>query len=428
MARRRAGWWPGLALALVLAGGCVLDGGASPTDPSAGDGATDGAAADGALLDGGADVSRPPRDRDAGPPPEDLDGFIEWQMAQGGVPGLAAAILRDGEVVWTGLYGWADVESETPVSERTLFQVGSISKTVTLVPLLRLVEDGVVDLDAPASAYLGFELAHPGFPDTTVTPRMLLTHTSGMQDVWSTLSRVTEEGDPSITLEQLARDYTRPGGELYTDGVWGPAPMTDRDYCNAGFAVAGRMIEVAGGAPFREQTATTVFEPLGMTQSGWFLADIDEADLATLYTWNDARRSFLPLDQVGFAHYPAGLLRTSLADLSRFLAAFMNGGELDGTRILSTDTVQSLWELQVPSLSIRQGLVWSWGEVNAHAYIGHGGATIGGSAEMHHSPDDGIGLILMTNGDSYVRAELGFPDGRNALQAILRRLDEEARR
>ena len=93
--------------------------------------------------------------RDAGTPPEDFDGFVEWQMAYGGIPGLALAVVTRDEVVRVGTYGFADLEAERPVDEHTLFIMASISKTMAVVRAMQLVEAGQLDLDAPAGDYLG---------------------------------------------------------------------------------------------------------------------------------------------------------------------------------------------------------------------------------------------------------------------------------
>lgn len=363
---------------------------------------------------------------DAEPPPADLGGFVDWQMRAGGVPGLAAAILVDGEVAWTGTYGFADIEARRPVTEDTLFSVASVSKTIAAVPLLRLIEDGLVGLDDDASAHLGFPLVHPEHATTPITVRMLMTHTSGLADNWPVLGSVTAEGDPTVGLDDFAAGYVTAGGAYFDPSNFGAEPGTAWDYCNAAFGVLGHLVENVSGVSLRERSQADVFDPLAMDSTGWFLADVDADRLATLYTYNRVRDEHLPLEQTGYGHYPAGGLRTSLNDLVRFLRAFMNGGELDGARVLEAETVAMLFELQAPELSRRQGLVWRYDAVGGRRYVGHSGATIGGSAQMLFRPEDGVGVILMTNGDSYIRARLGFDEGRDALEAILVRLGAES--
>jgi len=375
-------------------------------------------------------------DRDAGPidaapavdarPPEDLDGFVEWQMEAGGLPGLAAGLVVDGEVAYVGTWGYADVDSGVPVAEDTLFVVASVSKLFTAVPLMRLVEETGLDLDRSTEAAFDFPIVHPEFPEAPITTRQLLTHTSGMTDAWLTLGETTYAGDPPIDLGDFARGYAQPGGDLYQAGAnFGPAPASDWEYCNAAFAVAAHLAELGWGEDFRALSERMVFEPLGLNDTGWFFADVDPSKLAVLYTYSAPRDAFVPLDQVNYAHYPAGGLRSSIRDLLRYARAWLNFGELEGERFLAEDTVRAMLQPQVPDLSTRQALVLRYDALNGNTYIGHSGAGIGGSANFLMLPGQDAALVVVTNGDAYVRARLGMPAGRDAFEAILSRMEDE---
>lgn len=376
-------------------------------------------------------------DRDAGPldaapavdarPPEDLDGFVEWQMAAGGLPGVAAGLVVDGEIAFVGTWGYADVENERPVADDTLFVVASVSKLFTAVPLMRLVEEGALDLDAPTAEAFDFPIVHPEHPAVPVTTRQLLTHTSGMVDAWLTLGETTYSGDPPIDLGEFARGYAQPGGAFYQESNFGPEPGTDWEYCNAAFAVAAHLAELGWGEDFRALSERMIFEPLGLNDTGWLFADVDESKLAVLYTYSEPRESFVPLEQVSYAHYPAGGLRSSIRDLLRYAQAWLAFGELDGQRFLAEDTVRAMLQQQVPELSSRQGLVLRYDTLNDNVYIGHSGAGIGGSANFLMLPGERAALVVVTNGDAYVRSRLGMPAGREAFEAILARMEEELR-
>ncbi len=361
---------------------------------------------------------------DAGPP-EDLDGYLEWQMRAGGIPGAAMAIVKDGEIAWVGTYGYADLEAMRPVDEHTLFIVASISKTMAAVRAMQLVEAGMLDLDVPVETYLPYEVRHPEHPDVPITTRMLLTHTSGLEDNFILLGRATTYGtDPTETLTGFAEGYVTPGGAYYGDSNWGSAPSTRRSYCNAGFGVVGDVLERAGGENLRAQTRASIFEVVGMDGAGWFLEEVDLERLATPYAYNG--RSYTAQPQNGFAFYPASSLRVSVIGLSRFLITIWNAGELEGARILSAESVAELLRAQVPALDAGQALTFSERRVNGHLYIGHSGSTFGGSAQMLLSREGDHGILLLTNSDAYVRDRLGQPAGGDAMEAILRRLDEEA--
>ncbi len=364
--------------------------------------------------------------RDAGTPPEDFDGFVEWQMAYGGIPGLALAVVTPDEVVRVGTYGFADLEAERAVDEHTLFIMASISKTMAVVRAMQLVEAGQLDLDAPAGDYLGYPLPHVGFPDDPVTTRMLLCHVSGLEDDLPTLATVSYTEDPPISLDEFTRGYAIEGGAFYDPGHWNDAPETSRSYCNAGYGVIGAILEGAGGASFREQTRTGLFEPLAMDGAGWFLADIDLARVATPYGYNGRRFTALP--QNGFAFYPASSLRVSITGLARFARMMLRGGELDGARVLEEASVQEILRTQYPGISRNQALGFYHQRYAGHDFIGHSGSTYGGSTQMLLAAEGTHGLIVITNSDAHVRAR--FPtltQGEEAIDAILVRMDEDFR-
>lgn len=360
---------------------------------------------------------------DAGPP-EDFDAFIEWEMQAGGIPGAAVAIIHDGAIARVGTYGYADIESMRVVDEHTLFIMASVSKTMAVTRAMQLVEQGLLDLDAPVETYLGYSVRHPSYPDVPITTRMLLTHTSGLEDDLVTLARLTTTADPTVTLADFAEGYLTPSGAYYDTTNWGERPGTSRAYCNAAFGVIGAVLEAAGGQDYRAQTQSGIFEPVDMDGAGWFLSEVDRSRLATPYTY-DGRR-FAPLEQHGFAFYPASSLRVSITGLARFLIAIGSGGEIDGQRILAAESVDEILRPQVPAIDSGQDLTFHDRYVGGHRYVGHSGETFGGSTQMLLSREGTHGIILLTNSDAYVRSTFGIRAGDDAMEAILRRLDEEA--
>lgn len=361
------------------------------------------------------------------PIPETLEDAIELELSAGNLPSVAAALIVDGEVVWEGYFGWADVDAMRRPDASTLYPVASVSKMFTSVPLMRLVEESMVELDDPIEESFGFALSHPEHPESTITLRELLTHTSGVIDNWPALGQGTYTGsDPEMTLAQFAESYAWPEGELYSaESNFGAAPGAEHEYSNAGIAIAGHLAELAWGDDFRTLTRTMVFEPLALQNTGWYLADLDATHLSVPYTYNMARDSQVALEHSTYAHYPAGGLRSSVHDLSRFVRAVLGGGELDGERIFEADTVTEMLRRQVPELSNRQGLVFRYDTVGGREYVGHSGSGLGGSANVLMRPEAGSALILLSNGDAYVRARLGFEEGREAMRRILELLDAE---
>lgn len=391
-----------LSLWLPVGSGCA------PTD--AAPGADAGVPGDAGPLDA------PRFARDAGTPPDDLEGFVDWWMAEGGIYGLAAAVVDDGEVVLTITRGMA---TETrPVDEHTLFIVASVSKTFTGALLLGLVEEGRLDLDADVSTYLGFPFRHPAFPDVVITTRMLASHVSGLVDDFIDLGAYSyEDADPTVSLGDFALEYANgPDNASH----WGTrAPGTAYSYANAGFGVLGAIIEGASGEDLRARSEAELFGPLALDGAGWFLSDVDRARLADEFAWG-RREGFSVLSQHGFAFYPASSMRISVTGLARWIRAHVDG-TLEGTPFLSPASIALTRTPLFPSAAPGQGFVWKRDVVGGEAFYGHSGSTYGASANVVVR-DDGDGIVLLTNSDAYIRNRFGDSSGSEAMNAILERL------
>lgn len=341
-----------------------------------------------------------------------------WQMAEGGILGLAAATFRDGAVDRVHTFGMAN--ETTPVDEHTLFLVASVTKTVVGGLALQLAESGDLDLDADVSTYLGFTLRHPAFPDVPITTRMLATHTSGLVDDWFALGAVTVEGDSDVPLSAFARDYAADATHWDDE-----RPGARRIYCNAGFGIVGAVIEAAGGAPLPEQAESRIFGPLTLDGASLLLADTDLSRLASEQAW--ARGGgFASLPHRGYAHYPATSLRISVTGLSRWVLANARGGELDGVRFLSSTLEDETLRAQFPSVSSGQHFVWYTVRLGSTNWNGHSGSSHGSSAMVLLRSSDQSGLVLLTNSDAYLRSRFGDDSGDRAIDAIATRLLAES--
>ncbi len=246
-------------------------------------------------------------------------------------------------------------------------------------------------------------------------------------------SRVYCEGDSPVSLREFLEGRLVPGGEYYASSYMVHPPGTEFEYANFGFALLGYLVESISGAPFDDYTQESIFKPLGMTSTGWHLADLGSAPIAMPYRCNDNSSGgtstivYQPLGQYGYPDYPDGSLRTSARQLARFLGAIMNGGMLNGARILEASTVRAMLEPTGFGRAPRYGAIWEttlgWtmSTYNGELFFGHYGADWGVSAIMDFRPSDGTGVVLLANGDFW-------PAGLPALVEVERRLFEEARR
>ena len=149
--------------------------------------------------------------------PTDLDHFILDGMEAAKVPGLAAAIVKNGKVIWTGAYGWANRAQKILVTDDTLFQVASVSKPVTACAVMQLVEQGKLSLDADVNEVLPFPVRNPKHPKVPITLKHLLTHTSGIRDNWNLLEDTwVKNGDFPKPLGESLAAYLQPEGAYYS--------------------------------------------------------------------------------------------------------------------------------------------------------------------------------------------------------------------
>jgi CubicO group peptidase (beta-lactamase class C family) len=316
-----------------------------------------------------------------------IDDLVREQMAKWGVPGLTVGILHQGNVETAG-YGITSIETNQPVVPETLFQIGSISKIFTTTLVMTVVDEGKLDLDTPIVHYI------PNLPladetaRKTITTRHVVTHMAGFYG-----DRFDDQGigDDALAKAVAAfgdlRQQTAPG-ELWT-------------YCNAGFDLAGRVVEVILGQRFEDAMRERVFKPLGLERSTYFAAEairhsvaVGHVDLTGEETkiadpWPIPRRS-----------NAAGGISSNVAELLRFARAHMQDGELDGNRVLSADSAQAMrTEQTVSAYPRRWGLGWSLHTIGGLRLADHGGATNGFMARLTTVPEKQFALAILTNGD-----------------------------
>ena len=285
---------------------------------------------------------------------------------------LSVLAVRDGKVVYHQQFGHRHIDNKDPAANRpanaaTMYRMASISKLITTLGVMKLVEDGKLALDADVSAYLGYRLRNPAFPNDPITLRMLLTHTSTLRDdagyYWE------------AKLDVNLREVLLPEGRLYDKGqAWATnaRPGTYFQYANFPWGVVGTIMERATGERFDRLMRRLVFDPMGL-KGGFHPADFSRAELdntATLYRkrtevngkeiWNPAGPWIVQVDDYvteapiprAFADYkigtngtlfgPQGNCRLSAASLGKVMLMLMNGGKHDGKQILKKASVEQM--------------------------------------------------------------------------------------
>jgi CubicO group peptidase (beta-lactamase class C family) len=341
-----------------------------------------------------------------------LDSVVAYYMNGYHLPGLAGSVVKDGEIIWRNAYGWANRERQIPAADTTIWLIGSISKTVTAVAAMQAWEQGLYGLDDDINDYLPFEVNSPYFPDDSITNRMLLVHTSSIHVNYDLIDSLTVyTGDSPVPLDTFLYNYLNPNGYWYDpiENFNNHAPGTFFDYAGPGNCLAAYLTQVVTGDSFPVFTQQHIFEPLGMTRTAWFYADLDTNNIAMSYRYSGGQQ--IPFGFPGKPTYPGGNLKSSVIDLSRFLIAFMQYGRLDTTRILDSTTVHLMRTVQD---TINAGLQqyigitwWYWLSTSGRWCWGHAGGWEGYKSLMKFCPEENAGAIMMTNGEGMDLYEAG---------------------
>ncbi len=317
---------------------------------------------------------------------------MEAQVAADDVGGVSAAVARGSDVVWARAFGWADRDRRIPAGVGSIYRVGSISKTVTAVVMMRAVERGYIDLDQPLSdifpASARFPGAMAGAPAPTV--RQFASHTSGLvrEPDWD----IAASGPIEIWQERIV--------ESIPLSRFQNAPGVEYSYSNIGYGTLGLAVARAVGRPFMEFVEEDVFKPLGMTSSTFVIG----AELAPRLTVGYVNRGDGNPDpeQPAREHagrgykVPNGGVYSTVGDLARFMGALQGRAS---PAVLSEESVAEMSRVHTPEdpdNGYGLGVMIRTADDGARL-IGHSGSVAGYNAYMLFEPESGLGVVLLRN-------------------------------
>ena len=345
-----------------------------------------------------------------------VDSVIRAEMVRSKVPGAQIAIAQGGRVVYTRGYGMADVESQRPVTERTLFQVGSIAKMITGAMLAQLGSDGTLDLHAPISRYVP-ELA--GRRVGTATLHQLLTNTAGWAE-WANQFGTTDEGAPARIFPAV------------TDTLILMEPGRVYSYSNPGFSMAGYVAERVLKTPFAELSERMVLRRMGMPRATFRPLVAMTHDFALGHALDSAgAASVVRPMPANAAEYPAGFLWTSAAELARLGVALIQGGMLDGERVLAADAARAMTTgyVRVPTAPRTwSGYGMHVDTVAGRRYWRKAGSVRGYLSELGMWPDLGLVVVVSANAQDEMPTRAHFLAAEIVTGLQLRRPPEVAGR
>lgn len=315
-----------------------------------------------------------------------LDRFVRLQMRRTGTPGVAVGILWRGRRYTEG-YGVTNVDHPLAVTEDTLFQIGSTTKTFTATAIMRLIEQGKLDLDAPVRRYLPDLQLKDSEATRKTTLRHLLTHTGGwLGDFFEN----TGWGDDALsTVVQKMRTIKQltPLGS-----VWA--------YNNAGFYIAGRIIEKVTKKTYEQAIQELILEPLGMDRSFFFPEEVIHQRFAVGHITTGTRSRVATPWRLTRSSAPAGAIISTAGDQLKWAAFHMGDGRApNGKRLLRSSNIRMMQgeQVQVGSMTDAVGISWLLRWVGGIKTVTHGGTTNGQLSAFVMVPERDFAVTVLTN-------------------------------
>lgn len=302
-----------------------------------------------------------------------VDAFIQAEMQRQNIPGVSVAVIRNGKTVKAKGYGVANVETKTPVTNETVFKIGSISKPVIAMGVMLLVEDGKIALDDKISKFL------EGTPETwkDITVRHLLSHTSGIIREAPGFDPAKIQPDADVVKTAYPAPLVFTPGEKY-------------QYCNVGYFALAQIIRKVSGKPWSEFLSERLLNPIGMTSTRTTTFDEIVSNRANGYSFTNNK---LTNSEVYLALRPSGAFLSTISDLIKLEQA------LHGPAFLKPETRAAMW---TPfkfndGKDSQYGLGWTIDQVNGRKRIGHGGSLNGFRSQFARFVDDGLTVIVLAN-------------------------------
>ncbi|HVW07854.1 MAG TPA: serine hydrolase [Bryobacteraceae bacterium] len=329
-----------------------------------------------------------------------IESAVSNFMTTSKAPGISAAVVEDGEFVWSAGFGMADLENSVPATSQTLYRLASISKAITATAAMALWERGNLDLDAPVQKYCA---AFPQKP-WPVTTRQLLAHLGGIRYYnVPELPYSESQTDPEVGNTRHFENGIEGGLKFFANDPLLAQPGTHFNYSTQGYTLAGCAIEGASGKKYADYVRESVLVPAGM-----------------LHTRPDDRLSVIPLrtrfyskDNSGAVvnaefldssyKVPGGGWLSSAPDMALFEVAILHD------RLIRSATREVMWTQAMPSDGLGRmayGLGWQFGVIDGVKDAGHGGSQQGTSTMILIAPDARAGVVVLINSDAVGAGDL----------------------
>jgi CubicO group peptidase (beta-lactamase class C family) len=344
-----------------------------------------------------------------------LGAQLEAERQEKDIPGLAVAVVREQEVIWSRGLGLANLKDGRPMQADTIFRVGSITKVFTATMMMQLRDAGRLQLDDPVERHIpGFTIRSPFPGSRPVTLRQLASHTSGLP--------------VEAPLDHFRTMVFPSGAEMamsLKDAELGFMPGTQFRYSNAGFAVLGHALERAAATPYAEYVSACILRPLGMADSGFDAGPDVERRMATLYRARrgDRRQVEMFHPEIG-GLVPSGHLYSTVNDMARFIALQFSTGTAEANGVLDAGSLQETRapNYVAPDWSGGIGLGWHLSRLGSHTAVNKSGVTFGSTTDAAFIPALKLGIAVCVN--SIALAPLMTRSGLELLAPIVEKLSQ----
>jgi CubicO group peptidase (beta-lactamase class C family) len=348
---------------------------------------------------------------------EELDTFFDALVAPGNPPGLAVVVVKDRQIVYNHAFGFADGPRGIHSTPDTVYHWWSMTKIPTAMAIMQLQEQGKLSLDDPVTKYLPwFQAVYSSENKPAITIRNLLQHSSGLPDTMPAMIGWVHYDDQPRNQTEIARQYLSKFNKLKFE------PGTHGVYSNYNYMLLGAVIEAVSGEPYESYMTTHILKPLGMSHTSFvYSTEMSEHEAAgslpivhfytpllpflldTRALIRERQGNLFWFHRLYIDATPSTGLVGSAPDVACLMAAYLNNGAIDGTTILSP---QSVSELTATAGIDGHGLGWFVGELNGKPYLEHAGGGPGFATEMMLFPGSNLGLVILANGTDLDRTRL----------------------
>lgn len=335
---------------------------------------------------------------------------IEAIMRANPVIGVSVAAVKDGKLIYAHSFGFKNLEQKIPLTDESVFRIASISKSFSSTALMQLVQKKKLRLDDDVSKLLGFYVRNPKFPNTVITIRMLLSHTSSLSD---------KEG--YFTLDVIDTSKNANWRQCYNDYE----PGKGYQYCNLNYNLAGTIVERVSADRFDHYIRDHILMPLKI-YGGFNVNDLDSTRFVTIYEYNPDSATYTPSPgayasrKKEIENYVMGIstpifsaaggMKITASGLAKYMMMHMGNGKWNGARIISKKSERIMRKSVNEKAQYGLGLLTTKKLIPGVTLIGHTGSAYGLSSAMFFEPKEKFGFVVISNGLAQ-----GYTDGYNTI-------------